>query len=381
MHICFLTPEYPKAGFPHGGVGSFAKTIAVELVKRGFRVSVIGLNYTAEDEIEHADGVDVYRVGRSRVAGLAWWFNQKAINAKIRQIHSQTPIDVIEASEIGLAFVRKIKGIRYVIRLHGGHHFFAEAEKRSIDTWKGFQEKNSFAKADAFVAVSDYVKSHTAKYLSYRNKLVTSISYPINTQLFRPLEVAVVPFRIVFAGTVCEKKGVRQLIQAFPLIKKDFPDATLEIYGRDWFFRDGSSFIKMLREKELPQLGSAASYINFHGAVAHTDLPENYARAHVCVFPSHMETQGLVAPEAMLMEKTVVFTKMGPGPETITDGETGLLCDPYSPEDIADKIRWAFSNLDRLALIGKNAREAALAKYSLDHIIELNLDFYRSLKK
>ena len=27
MHICFLTSEYPKIGFPHGGIGSFVKTI------------------------------------------------------------------------------------------------------------------------------------------------------------------------------------------------------------------------------------------------------------------------------------------------------------------------------------------------------------------
>ena len=65
---------------------------------------------------------------------------------------------------------QKIKNIKYVIRLHGGHHFFAEAENRGINKWKGFQEKRSFKKADAFIAVSNYVKNHTATYLSYYNK-------------------------------------------------------------------------------------------------------------------------------------------------------------------------------------------------------------------
>ena len=34
MHICFLTDEYPKEGFPHGGIGSFVKTMAEALAKK-----------------------------------------------------------------------------------------------------------------------------------------------------------------------------------------------------------------------------------------------------------------------------------------------------------------------------------------------------------
>jgi hypothetical protein len=45
MHICFLTNEYPKAGFPHGGLGSFVKTMAEALVGKGIQVTVVGLNY------------------------------------------------------------------------------------------------------------------------------------------------------------------------------------------------------------------------------------------------------------------------------------------------------------------------------------------------
>lgn len=379
MHVCFVLHEYPKPGYPHGGIGSFVKTIAGELVKNGFRVSVVGINYTDEDESAEENGVFIYRIKKTVVKGLSWWINQSRINRKIKQIHTQNPIDVVETAELGLAFLDKIKGVKYVIRLHGGHHFFSEAENRGINPWKGFQEKRSFAKADAFIAVSDYVKSHTAKYLSYHNKKVTLLSYPIDTHLFRPLDVPVVPNRLVFAGTVCEKKGVRQLIQAFPKIKSEFPEATLEIYGRDWFFPDGSSYIAMLREKELPLIGTAAESIHFGGTVSHLDIPQKYAEAEVCVFPSHMETQGLVAPEAMVMEKTVVFSKLGPGPETITDGETGLLCDPYNPESIAQKVIWAFTHKAAVAEMQKKAAIAARNKYGLERCVGLNIEFYKSL--
>ena len=59
MHICFLTNEYPKIGFPHGGLGSFVKTIAEALVANGVQVTVVGLNYVFSDETENINGVKV----------------------------------------------------------------------------------------------------------------------------------------------------------------------------------------------------------------------------------------------------------------------------------------------------------------------------------
>lgn len=380
MHICFLTNEYPKEGFSHGGIGSFVKTIAAELVKNGVKVSVIGLNYTLDAETELIDGVSIYRLKKSKIKGLSWYFNFKSINKKIKEIHKENPIQIVETSELGLAFINKIKKVKYIIRLHGGHHFFAESEKRKINKWKGFQEKKSFKNADAFIAVSRYVKNHTEKFLSFYNKPVVYISNPIDTDVFKPLErEKKTENRIVFVGTVCEKKGIRQLIQAFPMVKKECTNATLEIYGRDWFFPDGSSYMQMLKEKELPQLGEIAKDIHFHGAIPHTTIPMVYAVASVCVFPSHMETQGLVAPEAMAMGKAVVFTEVGPGPETIENYKTGLLCDPYNPNAIAEKIVWLLTNKEKAKEIGEAASVFTLKKYGLKNIVSQNIDFFQSL--
>lgn len=380
MHICFITHEYPKTGFPHGGLGSFVKTISQELIKNGIEVSVVGINYENKNEQTSENGINIYRLKKNKIKGLSWYLNSKAINYKIAEIHKTNTIHIIEASELGLAFINKIKSIDYLIRLHGGHHFFAESEKRGINFWKGFQEKRSFKKADGFIAVSKYVKTHTEKYLSYNNKKVELIKNPINTNLFKPLNTSIIENRIVFAGTVCEKKGIRQLVQAFGIVKSKFPKSTLEIYGRDWFFPDGSSYVKMLQEKELPKLGQFANDIIFHGAIDYNNIPNKYAEAEVCVFPSHIETQGLVAPEAMAMEKIVIFTKLGPGPETIINFETGLLCNPYNENDIAEKIIWVFENKLKAKKIGINAREFVIKKFCLDNIVNKNIDFYKSLK-
>jgi len=379
MHICFLTNEYPKEGFPHGGIGSFIKTIAEALVVKGIQVTVIGLNYVQTNESQLVNGVTVIRIKKSKIKGLAWYFNSSAIAKIISNLHKKRTIDIIEGSELSLAFLPKIKGIRYIIRLHGGHHFFAEGENRGINRWKGFQEKRSFMKADAFIAVSEYVKNHTSKYLSYNNKPIRVIFNPINSELFQPQAVSVDVNNITFAGTICEKKGVRQLIQAFPYIKDKFPNAVLHLYGRDWKFPDGSSYMEMLQEKELSKLGTIASDVIFHGAVSFQEIPNAYAKAAVCVFPSHIETLGLVAPEAMAMGKAVVFTNRGPGPEIIKDNQTGLLCNPYDSNDIATKIIWLLDHTKEAISIGDKAREDVLKHFDINVISVKNNNFYNEI--
>jgi len=379
MHLCLITHEYPKSGFAHGGIGSFIKTLAPKLVAQGIKVTVVGLSYDYQEDYEEDQGVRIFRLGYQNVKRFGWFYGLKAMNKKIAAIHKENPIDVIESAELELAFLTKLSGVKYVIRLHGGHHFFSESEHRKIDFWKGFQEKLSFKKADAFIAVSNFVKVKTNEFLSFHDKPIVMINYPIDIDFFSPKNTVVKKHSIVFVGSVCEKKGVRQLIQSFPNIKKQFPDATLEIYGREWFYPDGSSYTTMLTEVELPKLGELSKDIYFHGLVDYDKIPEKYAQAHVCVFPSHMETQGLVAPEAMAMKKVVVFTKEGPGPETITSYETGLLCDPFNPEDIAEKINWVFSNETKAIEIEDNARTYVLGKFSADAITKKNLEFYKKI--
>ncbi len=224
MHICFITSEYPKSGFPHGGVGTFVKTISNKLVDLGHLVSIVGINYENKYEEEIYENLNIYRLKPKVLKGLTWYFNSKSISDQIKKIHLKNPINVVESAELGLAFVKKLPQVKYVIRLHGGHHFFSEAENRKINRWKGFQEKRSFKKADAFIAVSEFVKAHTSNYLSYHGKPVKTIRYPLSLEVFKPNpNIMVNPNKIVFAGTVCEKKGVRQLILALPLVKNKYP--------------------------------------------------------------------------------------------------------------------------------------------------------------
>lgn len=378
MHICFISSEYPKTGFPHGGVGTFIQILARNLVKNKVKVSVVGLNYTDESECADDQGVSVYRLKPKKLKPFTWYLTFQLINSEIKKIHNKEKIDVVESTELGFAFIQKIPEISYVIRMNGGHHFFAESENRGINLWKGFQEKRSFRNADVVFGVSQYVVNHTLKYLDFAGKKGPVIFNPANLSNFYQADSAkIVPGRLFFAGTVCEKKGVRQLIQAIPRIREKFPEAHLVIAGRDWQFPDGSSYISFLKTQVITS--EIKPHVTFLGAVPNTKLPELIEEAELCIYPSHMEAMPLAWIEVLSMGKAFLSSRLGPGPEVVQDGLTGRLCDPRSPSDIALKTIEMLSDKDFSKAMGLEGRKDVLKRFDIKVLLEQNIDFYSKL--
>lgn len=375
MHICFLTHEYPL--WATGGIGSFVQTFGRALVACGHKVTVVGIGNKKELVHVTDQGVDLFRLPHSGRKRFGFIPNVIKIRKFLKHLHKTSPIDILESPEAGMAFMPRYAEYKKVIRLHGGHHFFAESENRAIDWWKGLQEKLSFRNADGFIAVSEYVQMHNAKYLSYHGKPVSVIRYPLDSELFSPDGSNFVPYRLVFAGTVCEKKGIRQLIEALPEVIGKYPQTELWVYGRDWFFPNGKSYIGMLKETTPPHV---LDHVKFMGALKRPQMPEAYRKGHVCIFPSHMETLGLVAPEAMLAGRPVIFTTAGPGPEVVRHGVTGLLCNPRDAADIAEKIMFAFDNQPQMEEMAQAGRDFALNMFNSDRLVVENLAFYNSVR-
>ncbi|WP_339753896.1 glycosyltransferase family 4 protein [Algoriphagus aquimarinus] len=377
MHICFLSHEYPKAGLNPGGVGVFLYTFCNVLTEAGHRVTVLGANDSNRTEDETQGNLRVIRFAKPSLPGVNWWLIARKLNAYLKDINASHPLDIVESSELGLAFLQKLPNVKYVVRLHGGHHFFSESENRSINRWKGFQEKRSFKKADAFIAVSDYVREHTAKYLSYQGKPLATIRYMIDQKRFAYKESypEAKDFSLVFAGTICEKKGVGNLIEAMAKVSLKFPEATLDIFGKEWFFPNGDSYTDYIQAR-IPS--NLKNQIKIHPPVTHDQIPQVYGKAAICIFPSFMETQGLVAPEAMAMGKVVIFTDKGPGPETITHGLNGFLCNPLDVSSIENSIITAFEAKDQFQEIGVKAYEKVNSVFNVSNVSR-NVTFYKSL--
>ncbi|WP_194767993.1 glycosyltransferase family 4 protein [Tamlana sp. I1] len=378
MHICFITNEFPKPGYPHGGVGTFIATLGKSLVKHGVQVSVIGKNQVAKEEREVVDGINVWRLAPKQIKGLSWFFNSKAINGAIVKRHQEIPIDVVETTELGLAFLSKIKGIKYIIRMNGGHHFFAKAENRPTQLKKVIQEKRSFAKADAVLAVSEYVKETTRALVGLGDIPINVIYNPVDITKFQyDDEVKVKPYSIFFAGSLVEKKGIRQLVQALDFLIPYFPEVHLYIAGRDGLVPGTQTPYRPILEASITE--KSRNHVTFLGVLPNNDMPKYIAEAAICCYPSHMEAMPLAWLEVLAAGKIFVGATAGPGPEAVSHMKTGLLADPFKPKDIAEKIAWVFNNEKEAKALGEAARIDVLNRFDIKVIVKENVEFYTKL--
>ena len=376
MHIAFLALDFPDKNGVGGGIGSFVKTLGAELVKHGFKVSVVAAQYRKNSFVEDVDGMSVYRLKLTMLPIVGGFFNYNKINQAFTDIHSRKAIDIVETSESQLAFVKKIKDVKYCIRMHGGHHYFAVAENRGFEKRKVYQEKKSLAKADFQLAVSHYVAQKTKELLSLKTDAKV-IYNPINTDAFKKADATkVVKNSLVFIGSLVEKKGIRQLVLAMPKIIKEVPDAILTVVGRDGYIPGTDKKYLPVLQKAIPK--ELKDKIIFTGPVPHSEIPNYLEHAEVCVYPSHMEAMPIAWLEALAMGKPFVGSKTGPGPEAVFEGKTGVLCDPHNPEDIAEKVIWLLQNKEAAQKMGLAARADVLERFNIKKLVQENIDFYKS---
>jgi len=379
MHICFVTNEYPKHTFSHGGVGTFIRTLGRKLVEKGHRVTVVGINfYTHTCEAESDCGVSVYRLKPKIIKGLTWYYNNRAISKKIKSLHIQNPIDIVETAELGLAFITKIKSIKYVIRLHGGHHFFAKYENRKIKLRQAIVEKRSFRKADELIAVSDFVGKETMLLLGFENRNYTVIFNPIDVNKFYQSDINKFDrYTIFFAGTLVEKKGIRQLIESLNYLVDEFPKVKLLIAGRDANLPGTTIPYRPILNKSIND--KIASHIKFLGVVSNELIPSFIEKSQVCCYPSHMEAMPLAWLEVMAMGKIFIGSSIGPGKEAVKNGITGYLIDPMSPKAIASKIKYVFNNYNECIEIAKKGRQKICNEFDINSIVRKNINTYEKI--
>jgi len=375
MHIIYLTHEYPKKGLNGGGIGSVVQFLGRQLVLKEIRVSVIGMNNCSINESDCDNGVQVHRLAKSTWKFAKFYDNTKRILKKIEELNLVEKIDIVEGSELSFAFFPKRTTYKKVIRLHGGHHFFAIELNKKPALWRGYQEKTSFKKTDEFIAVSNYVGSQTQTHLNL-NFDFSTIYNCVDTDKFDMADsTKVVENSLLFVGTVCEKKGVRQLVQAIPLIKKTIPNVLLKIVGRDWQFKNGNSYIDYLSSFITDDV---EENIEIVGPVPHNEVSTYIEKAAICVYPSHMEAMPIAWLEGLAMGKNVVGSDIGPGREAIINNVTGVLVNPYSPEDIAKKIIRLLLDYDNNKM-GIAARKDILKRFNSSLIINQNIKFYKSI--
>ncbi len=147
-------------------------------------------------------------------------------------------------------------------------------------------------------------------------------------------ELTRAPRKIVYLGEVSRSKGVDMLLRAYALLKREVPDAELVIAGK-------RSKDEQLLQELSRNLG--VDGIELRGYISEAELSEYYGTATVMVFPSRCGF-GLSTLEAMACGTPVVALAVLDAPEFI--GDAGLLADPDSDQDLADKLKRALTDTE-----------------------------------
>ena len=137
---------------------------------------------------------------------------------------------------------------------------------------------------------------------------------------------------VLFVGRMASNKRIDLLVEALPLIKGAVSNATLLLVGDDRttaVYRDCADLIR----RRAAELGCAAD-VHLAGIVA--DVPAHYRLADVYASASLHEGFGVPLIEAMASGIPLVASRATAHPWLV--GDAGLLVEPNSSSDMADKI-------------------------------------------
>jgi glycosyltransferase involved in cell wall biosynthesis len=149
----------------------------------------------------------------------------------------------------------------------------------------------------------------------------------------------------LFVGRLSAEKGVSVLARALSLQ----PGVVLSVVGAgdlDATLRAvvGDRMLGFLQLPEILALMQRSSWLVVP-SIWYENFPRTIVEAYACGLP-------------------VIASRVGALPELVEDGQTGLLFDAGSPEDLASKLAWAQRHPDEMARMGECARSRYEALYT-----------------
>jgi len=183
---------------------------------------------------------------------------------------------------------------------------------------------------------------------------------------------------ILFLGRLVGVKGVDKLIMSMPHILSRYPKAKLVVVGVGDLQEYMTNLTRTMRLDD---------YVRFNfNFIPEEERILHYAACDVAVFPSHYEPFGIVALEAMAMEKPVVVGASGvSGMREIviscSEEQCGYHVDPNNPSDIAWGVMNALESPEKRRWLGKNGRKRVLQEFTWSRIAEKTLELYEQALK
>jgi len=229
-----------------------------------------------------------------------------------------------------------------IITVHGGEF---RSKRRNLAMTKLVMER-----AERVIVPSEFMR-HLVYKLGINARKVVKIPNGVDTEFFKPLNLkGNKGVRILFVGLVCKEKGVYELLRVFHELCKRYRNVKLTIVGR--------GELELVRE--LARNLGISDRVKLMGQVPHHQMPLIYNSADIFVLPSHFESFGIAALEAMSCGLPVITTyQMEGSHEFVKDGVNGLLIKPGDVDELAKKLSTLIEDEELREELSRRARKTA----------------------
>ncbi|MBV6452087.1 MAG: D-inositol 3-phosphate glycosyltransferase [Anaerolineales bacterium] len=186
---------------------------------------------------------------------------------------------------------------------------------------------------------------------------------------------------ILFVGRIEPLKGVDTLLEAMSCLQmKESRPVHLAIIGGDPSASPEKMNAEMARLKNLCEVLGLDQSVVFLGVRDQDKLSYYYSAAEVVVMPSHYESFGMVALEAMACGTPVIASEVGGLAYLVRDGETGFTIPAEEPETLCEKLSWLLNDPDLHNSMSKRAVEYA-QDYAWEKVAGQIVEVYKGFSK
>jgi D-inositol-3-phosphate glycosyltransferase len=241
-------------------------------------------------------------------------------------------------------------------------------------------ERRILQTADRIIAATPAEQSQLEFLYGANSKKLRVIPPGVDLSRFYPIprdearEVIGVPVKnrmILFVGRIEPLKGLETLIRAVAWMQQASEllccPHSLVIVGGDPEESELSVNAEMARLQNLVKSLGVRDFVLFLGKRDQESLPYYYSAADVVVVPSHYESFGMVALEAMACGTPVVASQVGGLAFLVQDGTTGFVIPDGEPEILGNRLKELILNPDLRDRLGQQAHLLAQS-YSWDRI-------------
>jgi glycosyltransferase involved in cell wall biosynthesis len=242
-------------------------------------------------------------------------------------------------------------------------------QKMGLTVIKQF-DKLTAAIPVAYISNSNSIKISNCKHLSIQKNKVKVIYRGRNTEQIVEWNHSTNNSKFVFivVSRVLKTKGYKELINAFSIVNKSYPNCILEVYGDGCFLEDA---------KELSVLLGLANSIFFKG-----NQPNAWKylyNANCFIFPSWYEGLSGALIEATVSGIPIIASDIPMNIEVIKKCKTVLLHQVKNIQSIVDCMTKMIENYNEYVSHTTTTRQIAIEKFDIRMIAKKYEDFFVSL--